>query len=108
MDKLHVELNLGVGLPNAMDIEIRRRSYNKKLDYLKFPFRCYIWKIYGPLKRACLKENELEDKARDEIRIQMKIPLESLWKHMVYKDKEKVYKDPIVETVSQVIVHKVI
>jgi hypothetical protein len=42
MDKLHVELNLGVGLPNEMDIEIRRRSYNKKLDYLKFPFMCDI------------------------------------------------------------------
>jgi hypothetical protein len=46
--------------PRSMDET--KREYSRKLKLLT----------------VLIKENELEDKARDEIRIQMKIPLESL------------------------------
>jgi hypothetical protein len=62
-------------------------SYGQKQwSYGKYVFRAT--QINGRDKReysrklklltVLIKENELEDKARDEIRIQMKIPLESL------------------------------
>jgi hypothetical protein len=58
-------VDLEVGLPEAIKINVEFQSHIQKLDYEQISFKCWGCREYGHFSRNCPKENE-EDKGKEE------------------------------------------
>ena len=56
--KEFVELDLGDGVLDGVDIEFGEMSFQQTLDYVNMPFKVRTWKNNGPLKYSCLEREE--------------------------------------------------
>jgi hypothetical protein len=63
--RICVEVDLEVGLPKAIKINVRSWSHIQKLDYEHLPFKCRGCHEYGHFARNCPKNSE-EDKEKKE------------------------------------------
>ena len=50
MAKIFVEMNLGDGLLEGIDIQVGNCSYCQDIDNVKIPFWCSILHMYGHLR----------------------------------------------------------
>jgi hypothetical protein len=63
--RICVEVDLEVGLPEAIKINVGSWSHIQKLDYEQFPFKCRGCHEYGHFAKNCPKKSE-EDKEKEE------------------------------------------
>ena len=64
--RICVEVDLEVGLPEAINLKVAYWSHVQELDYEKFPFKCIFCHGYGHFARSCKKKLEEETvKRRD-------------------------------------------
>jgi hypothetical protein len=63
--RICVEVDLEVGLPEAIKINVGSWSHIQKLDYEQLSFKCRGCHEYGHFARYCPKKNE-EDKGKEE------------------------------------------
>jgi len=57
MGMILVEIDISTGLPETLEIEWRGRKIIQKLDYLRIPFRCNLYRETGHLRQSCLGKN---------------------------------------------------
>ena len=58
--KICVEVDLEVGLPEAINLTIADWTYVQELDYEQLPFKCRFCHGYGHFARSCKKKVEEE------------------------------------------------
>jgi hypothetical protein len=63
--RIYVEVDLEVGIPEAIKINVGSWSHIQKLDYEQLSFKCRGCHEYGHFARNCPKTNE-EDKGKEE------------------------------------------
>lgn len=63
--RICVEVDLEVGLPEAIKLNVGSWSHIQKLDYEQLPFKCRECHEYGHFARNCPKKS-LENKEREE------------------------------------------
>ena len=58
--RICVEVDLEVGLPEAINLTIADWTYVQELDYEQLPFKCRFCHGYGHFARSCKKKGEEE------------------------------------------------
>ena len=58
--RICVEVNLEVGLPEAMNLIVGDWPHVHELDYEQLPFKCIFCHGYGHFARSCKKKDEEE------------------------------------------------
>ena len=64
--RIYVEVDLEVGLPEAIKIKVGSWSHSQKLDYEQLLFKCRGCHEYGHFARNCPKKSE-EEKEKEEV-----------------------------------------
>jgi hypothetical protein len=58
--RICVEVDLEVGLPEAIKINVGSWTHVQMLDYEQLPFKCRKCHVYGHFARGCLTNGEVE------------------------------------------------
>jgi hypothetical protein len=61
--RICVEVNLEVGLPEAVKLKVGEWKHFQKLDYEQLPFKCRGCHEYGHFQRNCPKDLSMEKDA---------------------------------------------
>lgn len=56
--RIYVEVDLEVGLPEAITIKVESWTHLQKLDYEQLPFKCRKCHVYGHFAKDCLTNND--------------------------------------------------
>lgn len=60
-----MEVDLEIGLPEAIKIRVGPWTHVQKLDYEQLPFKCRKCRFYGHFARDCLSKG-VEEKGKEE------------------------------------------
>jgi hypothetical protein len=61
--RICVEVDLEVGLPEAVNLKVGEWQHLQKLDYEQLPFKCRVCHDYGHFQRNCPKAQQEKEKA---------------------------------------------
>ena len=86
--RICVEVDLEVGLPEAIKLTVADWSHVQELDYEKFPFKCRHCHGYGHFSRPCKKKID-EEAAKDKEEQQKQVQKSSTQSTKIFiKEKE--------------------